>query len=751
MIVSAGNKAQNLDRLKESGFNVPDFVVAPLNLSKDEFYSFVSAKQDNLYAVRSSSETEDSNNESKAGYYYSSVGVNYNNLYKEYVKVLESFNGVQGGVIVQTFIPTECSGVLFTNNGDSKIIINANYGLCKSVVEGALCDEWVLLRDGLVYQKKIADAKQALYLEQGTLVWKSVEGDSLNRNQLKKLIEMSFKVESFFKSAQDIEWGFYKKQLYILQSRPITKDIPIERELIHFDSANIAESYSGIVKPLTISFAKYIYKTVYYNLINSSGVTHSKLKQYNYVFDGMISSYFGRIYYNMNNWYRMTAFIPGYNRNKANLEQMITSNIRKSIDHHIFPSVWLKVKYPFIVIKKMLFFRLTQNRFKKNTINLIKTIRSKNLSEFSIDELKELFQILNKQLIEKWHISVENDFMVMTFFGLLKKRFSEDNLSNLIHFESKATQQIEAIKRMYQYINSQKELTKYLQNRDYSELQKQIELIPEFKKQIDAYFIEFGGRFANELKLESPDIEEDKAKFFDMIRNYSSFNIKSNKAEKVKLKLLDLWILRKFKMYASQREEMRLLRSNGFSLVRRIFNQLEQIYLSTNKLNKKGDIYYLSLKEAFNGLDNFKKIVEDRKKEYHKFESVNPPAFFSIAEGELPSIKEQEFTYKVMLNGRGCSTGIIEGVVNVMPQYIMPEKIDFDILVTGHTDPGWSPLLGLVKGLIIEHGGVLSHAAIVARELGIPTVIGVDNAMQYLKTGQRVKVNGGTGQINIKE
>ena len=81
----------------------------------------------------------------------------------------------------------------------------------------------------------------------------------------------------------------------------------------------------------------------------------------------------------------------------------------------------------------------------------------------------------------------------------------------------------------------------------------------------------------------------------------------------------------------------------------------------------------------------------------------------------------------------------------------MPEVIDFEIAVAKNTDPGWTPLLGFCKGLIIENGGILSHAAIVSRELGIPTVIGVKGATKKIKDGQVLEINGANGTIkNIK-
>ena len=102
-----------------------------------------------------------------------------------------------------------------------------------------------------------------------------------------------------------------------------------------------------------------------------------------------------------------------------------------------------------------------------------------------------------------------------------------------------------------------------------------------------------------------------------------------------------------------------------------------------------------------------------------------------------------------ILYGRACNAGIIKGKVKVFEEFSLPEVIDFDIVVAQHTDPGWTPLLGVAGGLIVENGGILSHAAIVSRELGIPTIIGVANATSTLQDGMEIEMNGDTGLIQL--
>ena len=139
--------------------------------------------------------------------------------------------------------------------------------------------------------------------------------------------------------------------------------------------------------------------------------------------------------------------------------------------------------------------------------------------------------------------------------------------------------------------------------------------------------------------------------------------------------------------------------------------------------------------------------ISERKQTYSQYQHENPPSHFLVLDGEM--IDEQNQTQSESFAARGVSAGIASGRVKVMKEFEMPDKIDFEILVTKHTDPGWTALIALSKGLIIEHGGVLSHASIVARELGIPAVIGVRGATDRYKDGQKVEIDGSTGKIKV--
>ena len=123
---------------------------------------------------------------------------------------------------------------------------------------------------------------------------------------------------------------------------------------------------------------------------------------------------------------------------------------------------------------------------------------------------------------------------------------------------------------------------------------------------------------------------------------------------------------------------------------------------------------------------------------------------------QMPSLEKVEATTSIdaptiakrALSGMVSSPGNVEGRVVVLSEPVIPDE-PYDILVASHTDPGWTPLIALAKGVIVEHGGMLSHAAIVTRELGIPSIIGVENATNLIKTGMHVRINTQSSTVEL--
>ena len=753
-----GGKASSLARLRDGGFPIPPFFVCDSTWSEKEVLKRIGKELTGTryFAVRSSAENEDSKDKSFAGHFYSAVGISKKDVFKEISKVQLSFGKMAGSVIVQEFIPSDTAGVMFSEVGKMHFVINAIAGLCLPVVNGDACDEYIFDKNGGLIDKTIPSKKEARIFTKGQIISQKISTESLSDTKVKELILLAKKIQDFFGSPQDIEWCFLKDKLFVLQSRPITQTFDIKGKE-YFDSANIAESYSGIVLPLTCSFAQLVYEQVYKDLLRMSGVSASKIQQHSKIFENLLGFFYGRMYYNMNNWYHMAAFVPGYKRNKANFELMITSNVKQNITTSISPSLGLKISYPFIVLIKVCVFGLTSRYFKFIVESELRKLRAHDFTKLEYDECIKLFNKLNNKLLRRWYIAIENDFFVMTYLGILKKLLDEKSLQELITFRSKATEQTGALMTISKTAKTIKPLWESIQSNDLKTFNSELSRNPSIERLLEAYLIKFGGRFANELKLESVGVDEDATKLLSVLRVYSNYEPKAHESNKdIHLPFLKKTLVRftlsKFKKYASRREEFRLLRSNTFAVVRRLFRRMGELLVKENILQNPDDVFYLQLEELLNpdSIKNKKisQLVLQRKQDYNSFKNVKPPVHFATSENALPSIQSIKSEDSIV-QGRPASPGIIRGKVRVFREFSMPTKIDFDILVTSHTDPGWTSLVALSKGLIIEHGGVLSHASIVARELGIPAVIGATNAVDYLRNNQVVEINGSTGAIKI--
>ncbi|KAF9125413.1 hypothetical protein BGX30_000470 [Mortierella sp. GBA39] len=166
------------------------------------------------------------------------------------------------------------------------------------------------------------------------------------------------------------------------------------------------------------------------------------------------------------------------------------------------------------------------------------------------------------------------------------------------------------------------------------------------------------------------------------------------------------------------------------------------------------DIYYLTFEELHeavrtNMLDD--RIISKRKDEYKVYEKLTPPRVIT-SDGEMfrGSYKRGDLPADAIL-GLPVSSGVIEGRARVILNMEDAALEEGDILVTAFTDPSWTPLFVSIKGLITEVGGLMTHGAVIAREYGLPAVVGVDHATKLIKDGQRIRVNGTEGYIEILE
>lgn len=169
-------------------------------------------------------------------------------------------------------------------------------------------------------------------------------------------------------------------------------------------------------------------------------------------------------------------------------------------------------------------------------------------------------------------------------------------------------------------------------------------------------------------------------------------------------------------------------------------------------IQQKEDIYYLSfqeLREVIRTKHLDYSIITRRKEEYEFYEKLTPPRVMT-SEGEITFGEYNTGNIpEGALPGIPVSSGIIEGRARVVLKISDADIEDGDILVNTFTDPSWTPLFVSIKGLVTEVGGLMTHGAVIAREYGLPAVVSVENATKLIKDGQRIRINGTEGYVEI--
>ena len=745
-----GSKAINLRHLSDAGFTVPSFVSLSSKTDVQVLEAMVqgSFNPDKLLAIRSSALAEDGTEKSMAGAFHSEVAVSPSGVGAAWSLVVESMpSESENGVIVQEMVFGDFSGVCFADAKTNRVMVNALPGLCKAVVEGHNSDYYEFA-DGAIQFQHTQDSKEVLVFDQG-IVNSTSSTEIIPDHLLLKLVGRCLEVSVHFESIQDIEWTIKDDQIYFLQSRPVTANPWKSQTVKIYDSANVGESYSGIVLPLTLTFAGHLYSQVYEDLLRHSAVSESALKQAKNTFDTLVEPVYGRMYYRMDQWYAFLRMLPGYSRNASNLEQMLMLNARQE-DHvsNVRPSLWLRVIYYPLVFWKLALFGKRIRALQVEAEHIFKKAASWDLQKWDITKVDAEIESLFAGVLKRWYLTVENDTVMMSLFAHFSKKGQEPKLKEALAFHSISTDQIQALNELSQRLKTIEGLKKAIEQTNSSAFERELALHSDAQKTYRAYLERFGGRFANELKLETAGVEDSFTEFATIIQMYWSGARKIELADSPSSRH---WLVRVFKRFASRRELFRLYRANMFGVIRKLILRKAELMVGADRLEKVEDVFYLEWKE-FVGMKNtsdIKQRVTERRAAYAHYSEIDPPAYFTVVNGRWPALNASKPSAESW-QGTAASSGTVLDHATVMESFEprLDEKVG--VLVTKRTDPGWTPLMALSKGLVVEHGGMLSHASIVARELQIPGVIGIKDACKRIRSGDMVLVDGDTGLVSIK-
>lgn len=772
-----GSKIENLIKLKEHNFNVPNFFILKhedviktkistyeltnktneelleiSNKLKEEIEQSIELKYTNelntkYYAVRSSSSLEDGDLTSFAGQFDTYLNVEEKDLNTKIIECFKSLyninvleymktnnldlSNLKMNVIVQEMINPDISGVLFTSNPQGIInesVISVSYGLGENVVadKGEITTYYYNLTDKLYYYDGIKNI--------------------LNKEQIEELINISEELKKELGSYLDIEFSILNNTIYLLQTRKITTID--DTNLLILDNSNIVESYPGISLPLTCSFVNNVYSGVFKSLCFRVLKNKKEVEEINDVFNNMVGNVNGRVYYKISNWYTLLNQLPLSNKIIPIWEEMLGIKNYKNNNDTLKMSFTKKLRVYKNSIIEILKTPKNMEKLNQEFITINDKFYDKYNSNLTPQELKNIYDEIKIKLLSVWDVTLLNDLYAFLFTGLVKKRIKDDNLANKY---ISGISNIESLKPIKEMIN-------IAYNYEFNS--------NEYQTKKEEYIKVYGDRHLEELKLESETFRTNPNLFDNKIIEYQSDKTKLeemynniNKSNDIKIKegIITKYLIKKCMLGIKNREISRLNRSRIYGIVREIYLSFGKYYYESKCINEVNDIFYLKEEEIFNNIDKLKdltNLVSERKDKYKSFYSLPAYTRLIFTNNEFDKLSKNITYHEELINqdklyGTPCSSGIVEGEVLVVDNINDIGDVKDKILITKMTDPGWVFLLATAKGVISEKGSLLSHTAIISRELKIPAIVGVPNLLKTIKSKDIIKMDATTGEIII--
>lgn len=813
-----GGKAVGLCRLQTAGFRVPPwFVVTPRAFElckgegqnsahvtvKAEIGAEIAAELARLFppdaklAVRSSAAEEDALGHSFAGQFASYLNVAPRDVavriadvwHSAFTPELEAYRKHHGlshanvpAVIVQRMVDASAAGVAFTadpvTGATDRIVVNAVAGLADRLVAGETTgDTYVLDRAGEAIESTLTGEKPIL-----------------SPHLSKQLAAAAVRVAEIERCPQDIEWAIEGGQLHLLQARPITTLAIGGTERVLWDNSNIVESYSGITTPLTFSFAARAYEAVYRELAMVLGVSRKRVDENAATFRNMIGLIRGRIYYNLLNWYRALALLPGFQMNRRFMEQMM--GVDRALPRHLVEAVvGTAPSSPLAriadaarlvataagLIWKRIFLARSIKAFTARVDNALAGLPD-DLARASYQDLAADYRRIEARLLRAWTPPLVNDLWCMIAFGVAKgltRKWAGDEsgaLLNAVLTDQGGIISAEPPRLIAEMGDKLRADQAFLTRVEAAPVDEAIAALAAHNtlgRLYRAYIERFGDRCLGELKLESATLADDPRPLWTAILSAAKRPPVAAKPERDAMQKIEEAIgnntfrkqvvrfaLKEAKARVRDRENMRFERTRVFGRARRLFLEMAKRLVVSRVIADKNDVFYLTVEELLAVAENnagnaaLPEIAAARRKEFaayvaegdlpRRFETVGAPALsriipvaLDVPAGDDPDVRR----------GLGCSAGVVRGRARVVRDPHAAVLDHGDILIAEFTDPGWITVFANCAALAVERGSLLSHSAIVARELGLPAVVGVPGLLEWIADGETVEIDGTAGTV----
>lgn len=766
--------------------------------------------KDQEYAIRSSATAEDLPNASFAGQQDTYLNIKgLDNVLKYIIKCWASLftdravtyrikNGfhhrrVMLSVIVQKMIKSEASGIMFTADpmtSDRKTLsIDAGFGLGEVLVSGLVNPDIYKVRGGHIVEKNIGTQKLGIRpVEGGGTREYEIEKDkqqkeALSDAQVLRLASIGKKIEKHFGAPQDIEWCLVDNEFYIVQSRSITTLFPIPESTDYekprvYMSIGHTQVMTDVVKPLGMSFFEMIseftmtkvggrlYADITHDL--SSMIGRKRLVMATGEQDLLIQNSIKKLMEDRD-------FMNSLPRGKRNIKGGIftVSSIMETIKTYI--------KNDPSIIDKML--KCFEKEIEEVDYQLSKLSGVKALEFIEKDRDKLLAMSYDPRMLGAIIAAIlANDSLNKS----IKKWLGDKNVADILtkSLDHNITTDMGlALCDVADTIRKYPSVIEYISNNpnDKNFFERMVKLPGgrETSEVFKKFLSKYGMRCPGEIDITKERFEEKPTQLIPILLNNirvlkpGEHKIKfqegkkgakdkeneiirclknqmggSKKAKKTSKKIS---LLRNF---AGCREYPKYYIVRRYQIYKKVLMKEAGRLVDKKVLMDSKDIFYLYFDELCQVVKTNKidySIIEARKDDYRHYEMLTPPRIIT-SDGHVPATSFSSSNIpEGAIPGIPVSSGVVEGRARIVLSVDDAKIEEGDILVTQFTDPSWTPLFVTIKGLITEVGGFTTHGAVVTREYGLPGIVGVENATKLIKDGQKVRVNGTEGYIEILE
>lgn len=758
---------------------------------------------EHAYAVRSSATAEDLPYASFAGQqdtYLNIIGEGailqhvrkcWASLFTERAVIYRMQNGFEHNqvsicVVVQKMVFPEASGILFTadpvTSNRKMLSIDASFGLGEALVSGLVSADNYKVKEGEIVDKVISTKKVAIYaLEEGGTETKQINSaqqklQTLSEQQILQLAQIGRQIEAYFGCPQDIEWCLVDNTFYIVQSRPITTLYPIpevnDGENHVYVSVGHQQMMTDPLKPLGMSL---------FQLTSFGPRFHAG----------------GRLFVDVAQRLASPTSRELLLNTIGNSEPLIKDALTTVVERDNFIKLLPDVETGKSVGKSGS--PVSSQPEVENNPAIVTDLIKK--SQASIEELKrnmqtksgvDVLDFIFEDIQQLKKILFHPQSMAVIMAGMnastwinekmeqwLGEKNAADTLSQSVQNNITSEMGL-ALLDVADVIRPYEEVIAYLQHVEDDNF---LDELVQFKggekarEAIDAFLNKYGMRCSGEIDITKTRWSEKPTTIIPMIlNNIRDFEAGASKrkfeeglqeALKKEEELLDRLqhlpdgkqkieetkrMIRNIRNFIGYREYPKYGMINRYFIYKQaLLKEAEQL-VQSGVIHEINDIYYLTFEELHevvrtNKLDY--ELIHKQKNDYKLYEKLTPPRVMT-SDGEIITGKyKRENLPADAIVGLPVSSGVIEGRARVILNMEDANLEEGDILITAFTDPGWTPLFVSIKGLVTEVGGLMTHGAVIAREYGLPAVVGVENATKLIKDGQRIRVHGTEGYIEV--